>query len=279
MNNKFKLGYTKAVVLLAILLSIAVTSMNCVSFVISFFNVRIHQDILVSISYSIPFIVFFFIIKYQIKKQKLSFKIYNEPYSLKIYPLMLLMMISGIFITEELYLILPKNIPFFEELYKKVENSLVQQIDNPDSLIFSIIILAPIFEELFFRGFLLNGLIKNNIYPIKAIIFTSFLFGITHMNPWQFIGGCIIGSVFGIVFFCTRSIYNCIFLHSINNILATCVVLNKNYLIEHYNYHNYIYNNIIQSDYLTLLLFVIILCISTKILIEETEEKWKCWYK
>jgi len=48
----------------------------------------------------------------------------------------------------------------------------------------TIVIAAPILEELIFRGVILDGLLRKHD-PIKSIIFSSVLFGIIHFNPWE----------------------------------------------------------------------------------------------
>lgn len=54
----------------------------------------------------------------------------------------------------------------------------------------SMVIAAPILEELIFRGIILKGLLKN-YSPLKSILISSLLFGLIHLNPWQFIGASI----------------------------------------------------------------------------------------
>ena len=49
----------------------------------------------------------------------------------------------------------------------------------------TIAIAAPILEESIFRGIILDGLLKK-YSPLKSILVSSILFGIVHLNPWQF---------------------------------------------------------------------------------------------
>jgi membrane protease YdiL (CAAX protease family) len=78
---------------------------------------------------------------------------------------------------------------------------------------------APVLEELFFRGIILSGLIKQ-YKPIHAIAFSSLLFGLAHLYPWTiiitFTGGCILGWIF----YKTGSLATCIVIHSLNNIFS-----------------------------------------------------------
>lgn len=83
----------------------------------------------------------------------------------------------------------------------------------------SIVIAAPILEELIFRGIILNGLLQR-YSPVKSIILSSILFGIVHLNPWQFISAFIIGIFSGWVYYKTRKLSLSILIHFINNLAA-----------------------------------------------------------
>ncbi|QYE98705.1 CPBP family intramembrane glutamic endopeptidase [Paraclostridium sordellii] len=84
-----------------------------------------------------------------------------------------------------------------------------------------IIIVGPILEEILFRGILLKSLL-NKYYekPFKAIIYSSVVFAIIHMNLIQSITALLGAFILGIIYYYTRSIKICIFLHIINNFLA-----------------------------------------------------------
>lgn len=56
----------------------------------------------------------------------------------------------------------------------------------------SIVIAAPILEELIFRGIILDGLLRKYA-PVKSILISSLLFGFLHLNPWQFITALMVG--------------------------------------------------------------------------------------
>ena len=83
----------------------------------------------------------------------------------------------------------------------------------------TIAIAAPLIEEIIFRGVILDGLL-NRYEPIKAILISSFFFGIVHLNPWQFITAMLIGSFAGWVYWRTRNLTFTIFIHFANNCFA-----------------------------------------------------------
>jgi len=87
-----------------------------------------------------------------------------------------------------------------------------------------IIGIIPAFtEELFFRGLILDGL-KSNYSKKTAIFVSALLFGIIHLNPWQFFGAFIIGSISAWICIETNSILLCMYMHFFNNTLYTITV-------------------------------------------------------
>lgn len=79
------------------------------------------------------------------------------------------------------------------------------------------VIAAPILEELIYRGIILDGLLKS-FSPAKSIFFSSLLFGLGHLNPWQFVTGFIIGAFSGWVYYRTRSLSFSIIIHAAANL-------------------------------------------------------------
>lgn len=102
------------------------------------------------------------------------------------------------------------------DTWKELLSSLV----STDFLSFiTIAIAAPVLEEILFRGIILDGFLKR-YSPAKAIIVSSFLFGIVHLNPWQFIAAFIAGLAIGWIYWKTKSLLLCIFMHFVNNALS-----------------------------------------------------------
>ncbi|KUG07389.1 hypothetical protein ASU33_13620 [Solirubrum puertoriconensis] len=80
-------------------------------------------------------------------------------------------------------------------------------------------VLAPVFEEWLFRGILLPGLMRN-YGPTKAILQTSLLFGIIHLNPAQSLSAALLGVFLGWLYYRTGSLRACILVHAVNNFVA-----------------------------------------------------------
>jgi len=86
----------------------------------------------------------------------------------------------------------------------------------------NVAIMAALLEEWMCRGLIMRGLLYH-IGPAKAILWSAFIFGIMHLNPWQFVPAFFMGILLGWVYWRTRSIWAAIFIHFINN--GTSVLL------------------------------------------------------
>lgn len=76
-------------------------------------------------------------------------------------------------------------------------------------------VLAPVFEEVIFRGIILNSLKKYG--SVFAIVTTSLLFGLWHGNFSQAVPICVSSIMLSIVALKTNSIIPTIIMHYINN--------------------------------------------------------------
>lgn len=86
------------------------------------------------------------------------------------------------------------------------------------STFIALVIVAPITEELLFRGVILSGL-SSKYGSRKAVILTSLLFGLFHLNPVQIIGAIFVGLVLGWMKLKFDSIVVPIVFHGIYNAL------------------------------------------------------------
>jgi membrane protease YdiL (CAAX protease family) len=102
-------------------------------------------------------------------------------------------------------------------------NKVIATAKIPWLLYFAFIVAAPIFEELFFRGFLYKGLCHSWLKPIGAIILTSLCWSFLHMQyDWYgvlqiFLGGLL----FGYARFKSGSVYVPVTMHALQNLVAT----------------------------------------------------------
>lgn len=114
-----------------------------------------------------------------------------------------------------------------------VLNLLIEQIGIPNTMeetflamsrnpfgILSITLLAPVLEELLFRGAIQKGLLLR-YKPWTAILTSSLLFGVVHLNPAQIPFAFILGLMFGWLYYRTGSLLPGIVGHVLNNTVAT----------------------------------------------------------
>ncbi len=80
-------------------------------------------------------------------------------------------------------------------------------------------VIAPIVEELIFRGIILQGL-RRNYNSFVAVFMSALLFALYHLNPWQFPATFILGLLLGAIVLKTNSVVLSILGHSINNLLV-----------------------------------------------------------
>lgn len=93
------------------------------------------------------------------------------------------------------------------------------RIDGPLRAItvtFAFVVVAPVTEELLFRGLLLSAL-RARLGTAGALFFTSVLFGLFHLVPLAVIYASIAGLLLGWVFLRTGSIAPGIAMHAANN--------------------------------------------------------------
>jgi uncharacterized protein len=83
-------------------------------------------------------------------------------------------------------------------------------------ILISIVILAPVVEEYVFRGLLLSNW-SAKWGNTKAVLFSSIIFGILHMDPF---GAFLMGMVLCLIYLKTGSLLLVILIHFLNNGLA-----------------------------------------------------------
>jgi membrane protease YdiL (CAAX protease family) len=105
--------------------------------------------------------------------------------------------------------------PFMVEAYKTASFL--------PALLFAIIIVAPIFEEIFFRGFFFQGIRYSRLGPMGAIGITSFFWAIIHLqyDTYGIATVFILGLLLGIARIKTDSIHLLMVMHSLTSLVAT----------------------------------------------------------
>ena len=81
-------------------------------------------------------------------------------------------------------------------------------------------LLAPLSEELVFRGAILRELLKWKENPWIGIIISAMLFSLVHMNPVQMPHAFLVGILLGWLYYRTDSIIPGVTWHWVNNTIA-----------------------------------------------------------
>ena len=81
-------------------------------------------------------------------------------------------------------------------------------------------LLAPLSEELVFRGAILRELLKWKENPWIGIIISAMLFSLVHMNPVQMPHAFLVGILLGWLYYRTDSIIPGVIWHWVNNTIA-----------------------------------------------------------
>ena len=91
------------------------------------------------------------------------------------------------------------------------------------ALLFAMNIVAPIFEKIFFRGFLFQGIRYSRLGPVGAIGITSFFWAIIHLqyDVYGITTLFALGLLLGIARLKTGSIHLLMVMHSVTSLVAT----------------------------------------------------------
>ena len=128
-------------------------------------------------------------------------------------------------------------------------------------LIFQTIIFIPIVEEFFFRGIILNNLLKTGDY-LTSIIISSFLFSLIHYNYFDvsyisIFSAFVFGLVCGFIYLNFGMVFS-VFAHSLYNLIWFVLSLNSQEyfkIIEYFSFNLYYW--LIVIFVLMILLFIV----------------------
>jgi hypothetical protein len=87
----------------------------------------------------------------------------------------------------------------------------------------AVVVFAPVFEEMFFRGFLFTGFRSSRVGVTGAILITAVLWALLHATQygiWELLVIFGLGVAFGIVRWRTNSLYASLSMHSLWNLIS-----------------------------------------------------------
>lgn len=95
-----------------------------------------------------------------------------------------------------------------------------------------LVIVVPLMEEIFWRGFLLRDFIDNDdfsrvpfgTYTRNSCLFVALAFALAHLGP-DFIPALITGFLYNWVAYRTKSLASCVIAHSVTNLLLGTYIM------------------------------------------------------
>jgi membrane protease YdiL (CAAX protease family) len=97
------------------------------------------------------------------------------------------------------------------------------QLKSPVWLFLVGAIIAPIVEEIFFRGFLFQGF-RQKYGWIPAVFLSSAIFGAAHLNLASLIPTFVLGCVLAVVYHRSNSVWPGVLFHAAINSVSLCAV-------------------------------------------------------
>ena len=158
--------------------------------------------------------VLFYLVR---KKINLIESLRLNPVSRKIALGTIFLSLGAMILSDEINILVGLVLPL-PDSYLQIEAMLTP--NNPISLlllVITIVILAPVGEEILFRGFLQKYLENAWGDVTRAILFSSLFFAAIHFNPFWMIQIYFLGVLLGYLAWKTNSIIPCIVFHVIIN--------------------------------------------------------------
>jgi hypothetical protein len=95
-------------------------------------------------------------------------------------------------------------------------SELLSSAEHPWGSLFVLVIVAPLTEEVMFRGLILRGFLRR-FSPLRAFLLSAMLFAAVHLNPWQSISALSLGLMFAWWYARTRSLVPSLLGHAVAN--------------------------------------------------------------
>src|SRR6185369_284142 len=101
----------------------------------------------------------------------------------------------------------------------RIFNELTASSEHVWATAFLLVIVAPITEEVMFRGLILRAFLRR-FRAGAAFLLSSMLFRLVHLNPWQFVSATALGLLFACWYARTRSLVPSLIGHALANAMV-----------------------------------------------------------
>ena len=178
-----------------------------------------HENLLTGIS---TLVVYFLFLRYVFRRADRTWndtsQLLNTNFDWRVWPCVAISIVGLGMVLFELDKAVIRLIPmpdFIQDIFK----SEFGRKTSYSSAVFRAVFVAPTVEELLYRGAIFAGLLAHYTRN-RAIFWSAFLFGVGHLNPWQFPPALLYGLVFAWWYFWTGSLWPALFGHALNNLIG-----------------------------------------------------------
>ena len=109
--------------------------------------------------------------------------------------------------------------PLVDALLAGWLETLERQMELGGWVIVTTVVMAPLCEEILFRGILQDALTAK-YGPLRGILTAAAVFGAIHLIPQQVVNAFFVGIVLGYIYYRTRSLVPVILIHALNNAVS-----------------------------------------------------------
>jgi hypothetical protein len=164
----------------------------------------------------------FMILFFTAKINRENMKAYLGFNPVKLLPFIMWQVVMAAFFYGTSYLISQASIGEPEFMKQMREILKTQSFGGLILMLMAIVVVAPIFEEMLFRGFMYTGIIKSRPGIFGTILITSTIWSMIHLQyEWIWIAMIFfMGIIFSLARHTTGSIYTVIAMHAVNNLLS-----------------------------------------------------------
>jgi membrane protease YdiL (CAAX protease family) len=138
-----------------------------------------------------------------------------------------------IFIISFVYVLILQKVLGIDAPASKIDELVASGKVSGNIIIIVTAVIAPLCEEVYFRGFLYPAF-RKSFGVVIGIFLSSIVFAAAHLDIYSFFPIMIIGWILAFMYEKTKSIFPAIFLHSIYNLTLILILLGRVQFIKMY---------------------------------------------
>ena len=178
-----------------------------------------HENLLTGV---LTLVVYYLFLRYVFRRTDRTWKdlsqMVNTDFDWRVWPCVAISIVGLGMVLLELDKVVIRLIPM-TDFIQDIFNSEFGRKTSYSSAVFRAVFVAPSVEELLYRGIIFTGLLAHKTRN-RAIFWSAFLFGVGHLNPWQFPPALLYGFVFAWWYIRTGSLWPALVGHALNNFIA-----------------------------------------------------------